>query len=65
MDISNHEGSLGKEYVVYGDTAYHRAPVAFTNDRTVFAAEDPRVMPLCGIDMEVINRIEDERWFGK
>ena len=41
------------------------AYVPFDGDRNVFANEDPRVIPLCDIDIEAINRVENEMWFGR
>lgn len=32
---------------------------------SIFTSEDPRVMPFSDSDIELINRLESELWFGK
>lgn len=48
-----------------GDFSEDKGRVGFDASRRTFTDEDPRVMPFCPEDIEVINRVEGERWFGQ
>ena len=40
-------------------------PKEFDGERSCFMGEDCRVMPYSEGDIDLINRLEDAKWFGK